>query len=334
MNFSRDFSKPSFVLPLTPPEFRIALWNGLGRTAMHLRAHGDAGVEEILLEALSEELAFDAQIEGSRAPWLRNLLKQFPHSVTYPEPNGDKQFEYGDDEEVDVESSDSPTTKFVRPPSTLTFADVLEAIRTTERFFDWKLRYWTRTASTAEERAELFGMFHTETRPFALMALLGCFQSDERPLPEVDDRMLSLVEHEHEWVRTHALRALSHSSAPVVRDLALREIAKEQHPQLDEALELFRLHWNPGDCERIMRSLYLPEWPTEVHGITHSLRGLCESRSDDPAIIPLLHWVYEHAPCSHCRREAVIMLRDLQAVPDWMREEWRDDAGRLCDGAF
>ncbi|OEO27954.1 hypothetical protein VW23_007050 [Devosia insulae DS-56] len=62
------------VQPLSRDEFVDALRKGMGRAVQHIRAHGDAGVEDLLLEAATRSLGYDPQCEGSRGDWLMTML--------------------------------------------------------------------------------------------------------------------------------------------------------------------------------------------------------------------------------------------------------------------
>jgi len=70
-------------LPLTSDTFADALRKGLGRAVLHVRDHGDADVEEQLLEAVTRNLAYDPQSEGTRGAWLIDLLDLLPDASRY-----------------------------------------------------------------------------------------------------------------------------------------------------------------------------------------------------------------------------------------------------------
>lgn len=63
---------------LSSEEFARALRQGRGAAPMHVKAHGLAGAENILLAACIEEQAYDAQCEGHRAEWLYAMFKAAP----------------------------------------------------------------------------------------------------------------------------------------------------------------------------------------------------------------------------------------------------------------
>lgn len=71
------------ALPLSRDEFADALRKGKGRAMQHIRAHGDAGVEDLLLEACLHDLCYDKQCEDSRGGWLSEMLAALPDGSRY-----------------------------------------------------------------------------------------------------------------------------------------------------------------------------------------------------------------------------------------------------------
>ena len=59
---------------LSREAFADALQKGLGRAALHVRLHGDAGVRAELLHACLHSVAFDAESESSRVSWLLGMI--------------------------------------------------------------------------------------------------------------------------------------------------------------------------------------------------------------------------------------------------------------------
>lgn len=69
--------------PLTPAEFAVAIRRGRGAALAHVRAHGDAGIEEILKDAIVHARGFDQQSEGRRSGWLMTMLSELPSPDRY-----------------------------------------------------------------------------------------------------------------------------------------------------------------------------------------------------------------------------------------------------------
>lgn len=68
--------------PLSREAFADALRKGKGRAVQHVRSHGDAGIEDLLLEAVTRSLGYDPQCEGTRGAWLMTMIS----SCAHPEP--------------------------------------------------------------------------------------------------------------------------------------------------------------------------------------------------------------------------------------------------------
>ncbi len=71
------------TLLLTRDEFADALRKGKGRAVQHIRAHGDAGVEDLLLAACIHCQSHDPQSEGYRSDWLMGMLMMVPDPQPY-----------------------------------------------------------------------------------------------------------------------------------------------------------------------------------------------------------------------------------------------------------
>ncbi|CUI08837.1 hypothetical protein [Massilia antarctica] len=63
---------------LSRESFALALRHGRGAAAMHVRAHGLDGVDDLVLAACLENQTYDRQCEGSRAAWIYSLFKGTP----------------------------------------------------------------------------------------------------------------------------------------------------------------------------------------------------------------------------------------------------------------
>lgn len=63
-----------FQLPLDREQFQAALRKGHGRAPMHVARFGAHGLEDLICDACTSALAYDAQCEDSRAPWLIKMI--------------------------------------------------------------------------------------------------------------------------------------------------------------------------------------------------------------------------------------------------------------------
>ena len=71
------------MMTLSKAEFVDALKKGKGRALQHLRVHGDAGLEDALLNASIHCLAYDPQSEGDRGGWMMEMLSFCRDPETY-----------------------------------------------------------------------------------------------------------------------------------------------------------------------------------------------------------------------------------------------------------
>jgi hypothetical protein len=63
-----------FQLPLGRDGFRDALAKGMGRAPMHVARFGAADREDLLVAACVDAVAYDAQTEDDRTPWLLEMI--------------------------------------------------------------------------------------------------------------------------------------------------------------------------------------------------------------------------------------------------------------------
>ena len=73
----------SYRLPLSQEELYSALSYGHGRAVQHLRAHGDAGLEEELRDAFIFDYRYDLQTHECRADWLYAMLPHVQNPAYY-----------------------------------------------------------------------------------------------------------------------------------------------------------------------------------------------------------------------------------------------------------
>jgi hypothetical protein len=62
------------VAKLSRAEFARAIKLGHGRALLHVKEHGDSGIEKELRKTLLKNQVYDEQCEGSRSPWLWRIL--------------------------------------------------------------------------------------------------------------------------------------------------------------------------------------------------------------------------------------------------------------------
>jgi hypothetical protein len=144
-------------------------------------------------------------------------------------------------------------------------------------------------------------------------------------MPDFDPRLLQFAEHQDRDVRWVATFVLAHHRHPDVRNLALDRVKAGRHNERE--LTLFRNNYELGDWQLIWESLCWPDLESELHWVLSDLSDVFEANPCEESHEPQLV-VYEHSPCTNCRRRAVKALLDTGRAPGWLVDECRFDANR------
>jgi hypothetical protein len=179
---------------------------------------------------------------------------------------------------------------------------------------------WGKHASQ-DALQEIANRMFRESDPGRLARFLGVFQ--HRPLPDFDARLLDFVGHpdrDVHWVTTFVLANHRH---PEVRALAIDCVRAGRHNKRE--LLLFRNNYQPGDWTVIREGLRWPSDKNEVHWTLSDLLEVFEANEVEEALEPLT-LIYEHSPCTNCRRRALKSLHRMGRAPDWLLEECCFDA--------
>jgi len=210
-------------------------------------------------------------------------------------------------------------------------AVVLQAIETSETIeapgYDYprmRLPGWGQTASEQDVQT-VFEHLLTEHRPEQLQRLFQIFYM--RTMPRVDDRILQLAHTGPAEVRDACLRALDRVTDKRVHQLG-RELLSQNSPP-PEAIGLFRNNYEPQDHVLIESALPRPGNGEQsdgdfINGIVLDLNKIADKAG--PEFFNCLLWVYEHAPCAHCRESAVRRMVDLQIAPQAILRECLADS--------
>ena len=186
-----------------------------------------------------------------------------------------------------------------------------------------KFRNWGRHAED-ESLQTVFEAMCKAGDPDITTALLRVF--GERALPRFDDRLVDLCRHGDEELQKEALRALSMNSHAAVRKFALEQLAGGSP---SNAVSLFQRNYAPGDEDRMIEAIPLPEDPDRLHSlltdINDFLAGNDESDCSRLGVI-----AYIATPCQICRRQTVGLLTQDRVAPAWLVEECRHDSDEDC----
>jgi hypothetical protein len=116
---------------------------------------------------------------------------------------------------------------------------------------------------------------------------------------------------------------LANHRHPEVRALAIDCVRAGRHNKRE--LLLFRNNYQPGDWTVIREGLRWPSDKNEVHWTLSDLLEVFEANEVEEALEPLT-LIYEHSPCTNCRRRALKSLHRMGRAPDWLLEECCFDA--------
>lgn len=178
--------------------------------------------------------------------------------------------------------------------------------------------------ASESELAAIAERLRAEYEPVRILRYLRVFQ--RRRIPVFDEALIALTKHDHHHIRWVSYQVLSNVSNVHVRALALA--ALDRDAILEGSIELFRENWAPGDYLTIQRALFLPDDADCTHSVAQDLLAVIEMHRT-PDAVDLLLYVYEHSPCAPCRRQAVALLREVNAAPVWLIDEYGYDAGTV-----
>lgn len=198
---------------------------------------------------------------------------------------------------------------------------------------DWDWKFWGRDASDEDIRQAAADLLTIpETQITVLQAYLGMFRL--RAFPLEPDTLIEWAKRDWgdgcdrhvpsvDCIPLWAFNALKEVQHPKVRAAALEMLGRDD--KVHRAIDLLVNNYQEGDWKRIEALVKRNLKRFTYHGLGLGILNIFESHPSPEAVPTLIH-LYEHGPCSTCRRRAVEALYSLNALPDWMREECRYDA--------
>jgi hypothetical protein len=201
---------------------------------------------------------------------------------------------------------------------TMSLADAIREAQTSQ--YGGRLRGWGRKASEGDLQAIFDRLL--AGGPWAVIAnYLSVFSG--RALPEFDQRLLGLLDHEDAEVRRRAFTAVAQNTHTQIRRFALDHAAERiNEPNF---LELLVRNFRPGDEELLMRHLSLPADDNERHWLLRNLREVLRE-NPEASCRELALVAYAATPCGECRTYVADLLVERRAAPAWLVEECRHDA--------
>jgi len=186
------------------------------------------------------------------------------------------------------------------------------------------LRGWGIHAKEADLQTVLQHLWATH-EPSVIANLLRIFS--RRALPEFDARLIELCRHPDEEVQRWAFRAMEQNAHPLVRDFALTELQKGGNDAY--VVALFINNYRQGDEHRILEAMELPKDQCELHWLLmDAIKVLEKNPEADCSRLSVIS--YAMTPCASCRFDAVRLLLNQQAAPEWLAEECRYDSDEDC----
>jgi hypothetical protein len=146
-----------------------------------------------------------------------------------------------------------------------------------------------------------------------------------RALPQFDTRLIELCRCDDGEVRQRAFRALEQNAHPLVREFALKELQKGVRD--GHVVALFVKNYRQGDECQILEAIELPEDECKLHWLLMDVIKVLEKNPEaDCARLGVIG--YALTPCENCRFYAARLLLNVEAAPEWLREECRFDSGK------
>ena len=175
-------------------------------------------------------------------------------------------------------------------------------------------------ASTEEQRRELQDFIFEFERGDQLFAILRAFSWWNRRLPQFDERLLPLIEHEELRVRQSAACEIERFTDPRIRAYALECLEDHRYRY---GVQLLARNSSPGDADRIAELFHLPDDEFGRECLLDDL--LSFSRESRQAIPSFPLFVYEQTESLLRRCDALELLLETGTAPHWLVEECHYD---------
>lgn len=204
----------------------------------------------------------------------------------------------------------------------LTYAEVKQGIEDPSPKSRWQYRGWAREASD-EELLQAAHDLLAETDPTRLIHYLGMF--DKRPFPLDPAGLITLAQHADWDVAIRAIGALEQIEHPSVRAFALESIERGDRVGRMVGLLQQGSNYQESDWAIIEPLTRQVNDEDDYHSLGMAVRDIFEQHPTPLAIASLLN-VFQNGPCGFCREYLVDNLAQLDAIPDWLREEAEYDS--------
>ena len=180
-------------------------------------------------------------------------------------------------------------------------------------------RRWGADAPS-DQTAIVFAALLASDDPEHVKRLFRCFA--KTGVPRFDERLLTWLRPCDQQLRSSAVNALAHLAHPHIRQAGIQLIAEGD---VGHGLALLVNNFEAGDFSMFTVDLLRRADLDDAHGVLFDLLELCQAHAGDEARDCLIH-VYEHSPCSSCRKQAVEAMVNANTAPPWLLAEAVFDA--------
>ncbi len=182
------------------------------------------------------------------------------------------------------------------------------------------MRYGEKHASE-EQIKIIFHKLLDEKRKDQIIRCLYFFTS--RPFPFLHEKTLDLALSGDNQIKEAAIKAISNSKDPAIRKLVTL-IYQTEKVFPHRYLTLFILNYQPGDHHIIEAAIINLTDEQEIHNVCYALIDICKNNMS-AELMGCLIWVYENSPCSVCRNDAVVLLKNNLLLPNELQAEYQFD---------
>lgn len=163
----------------------------------------------------------------------------------------------------------------------------------------------------------------TQSDPARLRDYLEIFW--KRPFPLDPAALIPLAQHTEFDVAIRAIGALEQIEHPSVRAFALESIERGYMVRGVVSLLQRGSNYQESDWAIIEPLTRQVSDVDDYHWLGFAVREIFEQHPT-PLAIPTLLNLYQYGPCGNCREAFVDNLAELEAIPDWLREEAQYDS--------
>lgn len=200
-----------------------------------------------------------------------------------------------------------------------TVEDVIQAVEGQSNQ-TWILLGWGKHASEADLQIILNRLFECGDTQI-VERYLRVFSN--RSLPQFDARLLTLLDHDDEQVKSRAYVAVAKNAHPSIRSFALMHLPIRYNDR--NFVDLFIKNFQPGDESLLIEHLELPDNDDGRHELLTTVLDILEKNENAIADVLAL-WIYRWTPCALCRNHAAKLLFDRTNAPQWLGEECQHDS--------